>query len=62
MRIHTGEKQYVCDICEMAFTERGSLAKHKRIHTGVKPYRCKMAFSDFSSYTKHKQIHTGENP
>ena len=49
----------------MAFTERGGLAQHKRIHTGVKPYKyeiCKTAFSDFSSLTKYKQIHTVENP
>ena len=62
--IHTDEKPYACDICEMAFTERGGLAKHKRIHTGVEHYECeicKNAFSDFSSWTKHKWIRTGES-
>ena len=32
--------------------ERGGLAKHKRIHTGVEPYKCeicKNALLDFSS-------------
>ena len=26
----------------MEFTERGGLAKHKRIHTGVEPYKCEI--------------------
>ena len=45
--IHTDEKPYACDICEMAFTERGGLAKHKRIHTGVEHYECEICKNAF---------------
>jgi KRAB domain-containing zinc finger protein len=62
-RFYTGEKQYECDICKMAFALRNVL--DKQIHTSEKPHECEMckkAISSSSSLAKHKQIHTGEKP
>ena len=44
-----------------------ALARHKRTHTGEKPYvwdheGCGKSFSRSSGLTKHKRTHTGEKP
>jgi len=32
MKIHTGVKEHVCEICNARFNRRWSWSRHKRIH------------------------------
>lgn len=53
-----------CNICDKVLS-RCNLAKHKRVHSGEKPYKCNIcdaAFSQSNDLKGHQRIHSGERP
>uniref|UniRef100_A0A3Q2GID2 C2H2-type domain-containing protein n=1 Tax=Cyprinodon variegatus TaxID=28743 RepID=A0A3Q2GID2_CYPVA len=57
------EKPFSCLTCGRKFSEKRSMLRHIRVHTGEKPFQCLTCGKRFSlkdTLSRHIKIHTGE--
>jgi len=64
-QIRQTKKTVCCEFCGKVFSHTGDLNKHRRRHTGERPYpcpQCTKCFSHASNLLRHQKIHSGETP
>ncbi|XP_048472414.1 zinc finger protein 239-like [Rhincodon typus] len=61
--LHTGERQFICKVCNKSFSQSSYIIFHQCTHTREKPFTCVMCDKSFSSLLElrtYQHIHTAE--
>lgn len=64
-KIKKDKYQYKCDKCDMSYTTKLLLLRHKKIHTSKKVYSCNecpSVLTEAGSLVIHKRLHSGDKP
>ena len=67
MRIHTGKKRYLCDVCGLDFRYHSQYRAHKRKHEGIVEAKhqcqiCGKLYVTQKNLQIHGITHSGEKP
>ena len=61
MRLHTGQKPFACDVCEMRFVQKKDLEGHKCARVGERLFACDHCNTQFSNESELKMHNCSEN-
>ncbi|XP_054927360.1 zinc finger protein 711 [Dermacentor andersoni] len=60
-RTHTGQRPFICYVCQKDFPQASSLNQHLNIHGQIKPYVCAdcgLGFNASSNFARHRKLHS----
>ncbi|PSN34651.1 Zinc finger protein 235 [Blattella germanica] len=64
MLIHSGDRPFACDVCDIHYEKKSKFNIHMLTHTGNIAFSCAVCgkLSQKSALERHMNVHTGEHP